>query len=150
MAQKNCTYLKWAILISFDIYTTCEIITTVKIMNITPKVSWYLFVISPSFRSGAPCLTPSSGNHWSAFCHYRLVSFSRILFEWSRIGSGLPWWLSGKESASAGDVSSVVGSGRSPGEGNGNPLQHSCLGNPMDRGAWQATAHGVIKELHTT
>ena len=37
----------------------------------------------------------------------------------------------------------ISGSGRIPGEGNGNPLQYSCLGNPMDRGAWQATVHGV-------
>ena len=39
----------------------------------------------------------------------------------------------------AGDSGSILGSGRSPGEGNVNPLQYSCLGNPMDRGAWQAT-----------
>ena len=39
---------------------------------------------------------------------------------------------------------------RSPGEGNGNPLKHSCLRNPMDRGAWQATIQGVAKELDTT
>ena len=44
-----------------------------------------------------------------------------------------------------GDVGSVPGSGRSPGKGNGNLLQYSCLGNPMDRGAWRATAHGVTK-----
>ena len=43
------------------------------------------------------------------------------------------------------DVSSIPGSGRSPGEGNGTPLQHACLGNPMDRGAWGATVHGVAK-----
>ena len=43
--------------------------------------------------------------------------------------------------ASAGDASSIPGLGRSPGEGNGNPLQYSCLGNPVDRGAWQATVH---------
>ena len=43
------------------------------------------------------------------------------------------------------DLSSIPGLGRSPGEGNGNPLQYSCLGNPMDRGAWQATVHGVAK-----
>ena len=42
----------------------------------------------------------------------------------------------------AGDRSSIPGSGRSPGGGNGNPLQYSCLENPMDRGAWQATAMG--------
>ena len=40
---------------------------------------------------------------------------------------------------------SIPGSGRSPGEGKGNPLQHPCLGNPMDRGAWRATVHGVTK-----
>ena len=45
--------------------------------------------------------------------------------------------------ANAGDVGSISGSGRLPGEGNGNPLQYSSLENPMDRGAWQATAHGV-------
>ena len=41
---------------------------------------------------------------------------------------------------------SIPGSGRSPGEGNGNPFEYSCLGNPMDRGAWWATIHGVAKE----
>ena len=55
----------------------------------------------------------------------------------------------GKESAcSAGDPNLVSGSGRSPGEGNGNPLQYSCLENPMDRGAWQATVHGVARVRH--
>ena len=59
---------------------------------------------------------------------------------------GLPWWLSGKETAcSEGDLGSILGSGRSPGEGNGNPLQYSCLENPMDRGAWWVTVHGVTK-----
>ena len=52
--------------------------------------------------------------------------------------------------AKAGDMDSIPGSGRSPGEGNGNPLQYSCLGNPVDRGAWLATVHGVTKELDTT
>ena len=62
---------------------------------------------------------------------------------------GLPWWLSGKESApNAGDLGSIPGSGRSPGEGNDNPLQYSCLENPMDRGAWQATVHGVARVGH--
>ena len=44
-----------------------------------------------------------------------------------------------------GDMGSIHGSGRSPGRGNGNPLQYSCLGNPMDGGAWWATVHGVTK-----
>ena len=47
--------------------------------------------------------------------------------------------------ANAGDVGSIPGTGRSPGGGNGNPLQYSCLENPMDRGAWQATVPGVTK-----
>ena len=47
--------------------------------------------------------------------------------------------------ANAGDAGSIPESGGSPGEGNGNPLQYPCLENPMDRGAWRATAHGVIK-----
>ena len=52
----------------------------------------------------------------------------------------------GKESMySEGDPGSISGSGRSPGEGNGNPLQYSCLENPMDRGAWWATVHWVSK-----
>ena len=47
----------------------------------------------------------------------------------------------------AGALGSIPGSGRSPGEGNGNPLQYSCLENPMDGGAWWATVHGVAKSL---
>ena len=50
----------------------------------------------------------------------------------------------------AGDAASIPGLGRSPGGRNGNPLQYSCLGSTMDRGAWQATVHGIAKESHTT
>ena len=57
---------------------------------------------------------------------------------------GPPWWLSGKESTcNAGDDGSIPGLERSPGEGSGNPLQYSCLGSPMDRGAWRAVVQGV-------
>ena len=49
--------------------------------------------------------------------------------------------------ANAGDVGSVSGLGKSPGEGNGNPLQYSRLANPMDKGAWQAMVHKVTKKL---
>ena len=63
--------------------------------------------------------------------------------------SGLPWWLSSKESTcSAGNVDSIPGSGRSPAEGNGNPLPYSSLGNLRDTGAWGATVHGVTKIRH--
>ena len=65
--------------------------------------------------------------------------------------TGPPCCRSSKESAcNAEDVSLIPGWGRSPGEGSGNPLQYSCLKNPMDRGAWRATAHGVMKESDTT
>ena len=62
---------------------------------------------------------------------------------------GLPPWLSGKESAfNAGntdDASLIPGPGRSPGGGNGNPRQYPCLENPMDRGDWRATVHGIAE-----
>ena len=64
----------------------------------------------------------------------------------------LPGWLSGKESAYnagvAGMAGLIPGLERSPGEGNGHPLQYSCLENSMDRGAWRATVHGVVRDGH--
>ena len=73
--------------------------------------------------------------HWG---HHPIISAPPINIY------GLPWWLCGKESAcNAGALGSVPGSGGSPGEGNGYPLQYSCLENPIDRGAWWATVHGV-------
>ena len=61
----------------------------------------------------------------------------------------LPWWLSGKESTrNARDMGLIPGWGRSPGGGNGNPLQYPCLENSTDRGAWWATIPGVAKN-HT-
>ena len=63
---------------------------------------------------------------------------------------GFPGGSRSKESAcNAGDLGSVPGLGKYRGDGNGNPLQYSCLENPMDRGAWQATVHGVRKESDT-
>ena len=71
------------------------------------------------------------------------------LFLTRTLSGGFPRSSVGKESAcNAGDLGSILGLGRSPGEGNGNVLQYSCLENPM-RGAWQATIYGVA-ELDTT
>ena len=62
------------------------------------------------------------------------------------LSAALPGGLNGKISAcNAGDTGSIPGSRRSPGEGNGNPLQYSSLKNSMDGGIWQATVHGVTK-----
>ena len=64
---------------------------------------------------------------------------------------GLRPWLSSKESAcsagGAGDVSLILGLGRSPGGVHGNSFQYSCLGNSMDRGAWRAVVHGVASDV---
>ena len=76
---------------------------------------------------------------------------SRKLWINTRIYSqkGLPWWRSGKESScyagATGDGGLIPESGRSPGGGHSNPLQYSCLKNPMDREAWWATVHSIAK-----
>ena len=73
--------------------------------------------------------------------HHQLPEFTQTHIHW-----GFPGGSDCKASAhNAGDAGSVPGSGRSPGEGNGNPLQYSCLENSMDGGAWWATVHGVAK-----
>ena len=84
------------------------------------------------------------------FIYFRLcclrcyVRFSRL----TAIG-GYPCSSVGKESVcNAGDLGFIPGSGRSPGEGNGNPLQYSCLENPTDRRAWEATVYGVPRVRH--
>ena len=65
---------------------------------------------------------------------------------WLPPSMGFPGGSDGKESTcNAGDLGFISRSGRSPGEENGNPLQYSCLGNPMDSGAWWATVNGVTK-----
>ena len=72
--------------------------------------------------------------------------FSQLFDGSFRIFQGFPGGSEVKASAcNAGDSGSIPELGRSPGEGNGNPLQYSCLENPMERGAWQATVHGVAK-----
>ena len=83
------------------------------------------------------------------------VSNSGVLFIHSFTGVilyGLPCRLSGVKNppASTGDSSLIPGSGRSPGEGKGSPLQYSCLENPRDRRAWQATSSWGCRELDTT
>ena len=64
--------------------------------------------------------------------------------KWNHVARDIWNWLGdsdGKESYKVGDPGLIPGSGRSPGEGKGNPLKYSCLENPMDRGAWRAIAH---------
>ena len=91
---------------------------------------------------------PSTGfsrqEYWSGVpltgSYYIFTLYSYICFPHSSVS---------KESAcNAGDQDSVPGSGKSPGEGNGNPLRYSCLENPMDRGDWQATVHSIARVRH--
>ena len=75
---------------------------------------------------------------------YLILFYSSVMVKWApqvEVVNNL--------SANAGDVGSIPGSGRSPGEGNGNPLLYSCLGGSMYGGAWQATVHRVAKESDT-
>ena len=80
---------------------------------------------------------------------FQLISLLKSKFRKSQIRASLVAQTV-KSACSVGDPGSIPGWGRSPGEGNGNPLWYYCLGNPMDREAWQATVHGVTKELDTT
>ena len=83
-----------------------------------------------------------------AMCIEQVTGLTHLLtqFAWAHGCLGFPGGSDGKASAChGGDPGSIPGSGRSPGEGNGNPLQYSCLKNPMDRGAWWATVHVVTK-----
>ena len=86
---------------------------------------------------------------WGSLCQQRPASPEWIYCELSK--AGLPHWLRGKETASnAGDAGLTPALERPPGEGNGNPLQCSCLGNPVDRGAWRATQSTGSQKLDTT
>ena len=89
-------------------------------------------------------------NHWCVTFGWLNTSFALLVIKWiPTLFGGFPHSLVGKESAcNIGDPGLNPGSGRSPGEGNGNPLQYSCLENPMDRGAWQATVHRVARVRH--
>ena len=73
------------------------------------------------------------------------LSIFQLFAASSKEGEGFPGGSDGKESAyNTGDQGSIPGSGRSPGKVNDNALHYSCLENPMDRGAWMATVHGVM------
>ena len=107
-------------------------------------------------------IEPSSNNS-GKLLEYRhsqrvQISGTSLMVQWLRLHTpnarGLGGFPGGSEvkasTCNVGDLGSIPGLGRSPGEGNGNPLQYSCLQNPMDRGAWWATVHEVTKESDTT
>jgi len=107
-------------------------------------MSWFLFAIcTQNWKSNLLILIHSSKNFRHALSMFKNVLMPYFLHK------GFSDDLVDKKSAcnvgATGDSSSIPGSGRSLGGGNGNPLQYSCLGNPMDREAWWVTFHGVTK-----
>ena len=146
--------LLWSISVTSSIITMWEV---------PPEEWWTNFrnrVIIFSLRNQSPvvptfqCLKrhiSCSLYHFLILC-CRRSNYSIIVgffFPLLMCSKGFPHISVGKESAcNAGDLGSIPGSGQSPGEGNGNPLQYSCLENPMDRGTWRATVHGVTRVGH--
>ena len=97
-----------------------------------------------SYKSNLP-VTFAQGNHWHQF----FVSLGRYSIKYTPTGTYFPGGASGKEFAHhEGDLGSIPGLGRSPGEGDGYPLQYSCLENSIDKGAWWATVHGLQRVGH--
>ena len=104
--------------------------------------------ISAEQSVGAPYAVWQGHQPWSPLHDNSHVWSRKAIFPGSVYDQELPRWLNVKNlHANAGDMDLIPESGRSPGDGNGNPLQYSCLGNPMNRGAWWATVHGIAKEL---
>ena len=99
-------------------------------------------------RKGPPSVSYSGGrtrkSRWIPMAESSNLQ-NQLLLQWLSFPGGSEVKAS---APNAGDLGSIPGLGRSPGEGNGNPLQYSCLENPMDGGAWWATVHGVTKS-HT-
>ena len=93
-----------------------------------------------------------NSDFWAGSCMWDFGTLGRDTGWRYKSGSyqqGFPSGSDGKESTcNAGDPGSIPGSGRSPGGGSGNPLQYSCLENSMDRGAWWAIVHGIIRVRH--
>ena len=82
--------------------------------------------------------------HNEQLTHTHTTNHHHKYFKWASLVAQL---VKNLPACNAGDLGLIPGSGRSPGEENGNPLQYSCLENPMDRGAWQATVHEVARVM---
>ena len=128
------------------------------------RVGCHALIQGIFLRQGSnPCLLVSCIGRWDFYHWQHLRSPSEVVIQLCinistlkiKLQSFIVWGFPGGSlvknlPAKVGDTGSIAVSGRSPGEGNGNHFQYSCLGNPMDRGAWWATVHGVAKESDTT
>ena len=127
-----------------------EFLTTFLVVPLEPSLLDAHLCADPSVLHSFPSLTISPSNFYSYLPILANLSSTHHFWVLAlQLQNPLPLlsWLSGKASAcNAGDAAgSISGLGRSPGEWHGNPLQYSCQENPMDRGAWWATVHGVAK-----
>ena len=117
-----------------------------------PKILFWMWLLMdnvtpPSLSRLTKGLLGGESGGWAA----RTSLSPDYWYSWNLGSPGLSWWLSGKESScNAEDTGLIPRLGRPPGEGNGNPLQYSGLGNPMDREAWWVPVYGVAKELDRT
>ena len=103
----------------------------------------------PGIQPGSPALQADALPSKPPGNQVRTALSTSYILSHLSLTNGLLWWLSGEESISQcrrhEDSSSIPGLGRSPGEGNDNSFQYSCLGNPMDKVAWWAIVHRVAK-----
>ena len=113
----------------------------ISLSELSEMLSSRLYIILPQIK-------PNSNSHVVPFFFFSQLTTFSLEDHYER--GMFPWWLSSKESTcSTGDtrdMSLIPESERSPGVGNGNPLQHSCLKNSMDREAWQTSVHGTVRE----
>ena len=124
-------------------YTTSLFGTFIFFVQILQILVGYLNKLLPETKK-RPLLSSANNGAKSEIENYSLEARTRPLNQSAFLHSPV-----GKASArNAGDLGLIPGSGSSPGEGNGNPIQYSCLENPMDRGAWQATVHGIPRVGH--
>ena len=106
----------------------------------TGRLSFFLPSIVAQLVKNPPAVQETQFESWVGKICWRKGRLPTPVF------LGFPYGSAGKEFAcNVGDPGSIPGLGRSPGEGNGNPLHYSCLENPMERGDWQATVHRVAK-----
>ena len=117
------------------------------LFSFKPQLHYILYAFHLQHFSAILCLTlVNKYTKHSLYIYYILVPLNQVIKNSAWLEISLPWWLSGKEfPANAEDTGLIPESGRSHGEGNGNPLHYSCLGIPMDRGVLWATVHGVAK-----
>ena len=129
---------------TYSIFTLCSIALLKRFnglpLSLRSKLLGFIFEVSNNVipTLSILCLPVQSVELWNT----AKLPFHEYI-------SGLPWWLRGKESAcstgAAGDMGSIPGPERSSRGGHGSPLQYSCMGDPMDRGAWRAIVHRVTK-----